>query len=285
MKKISIALLGAMFSLTAFSQDLLECVNPDVVNSLLFNGRADARYLVSPDLPDALSGYRAPAGFEFVGSLARNDTISTATFRTELAGEFAFDSAVAAFEAERWEAEEQLRIGVPVFSLTNRPLSVTLCRDGERRNVRVRNVNAARFVEINFVTEDRPRACHADDPRFSQMPTMGAIHEQLPTLTFPDSTREPNGNDPGGGTGGAGERVRTSVQVESPDTARALINHFAGQMADQGWLPDAGWSGQHSAGSTWSRVGDDNIRYTGILEAVGLGDSIYDVRLRLRMLR
>jgi hypothetical protein len=56
-------------------------------------------------------------------------------------------------------------------------------------------------------------------------------------------------------------------------------------MADQGWLPDAGWSGQHSAGSTWSRVGDDNIRYTGILEAVGLGDSIYDVRLRLRMLR
>ena len=68
MQKLTIALIGALCSLTAFSQDLLQCVNPDVINSLLFGGRPN-QVSVTQSLPETLENFEPPVGFDLVGSI------------------------------------------------------------------------------------------------------------------------------------------------------------------------------------------------------------------------
>jgi hypothetical protein len=124
MNKIAIASLGALISLSALGQDLLQCVNPDVINSLLMTSREAPEFIVSSERPEQLAGFETPAGFAWIGS--RHSSYDTrAAWRTDLE----MESAVAAFTAAMTSAGiTPLPDGDDSgFELTRAPLLSVVC--------------------------------------------------------------------------------------------------------------------------------------------------------------
>lgn len=285
MKKLAIATIGALFSLTATGQDLLQCLHPDIVNGLIFRGNPAQQLAVTSELPATLSEFRAPAGFTLIGTAVRVESdLTTVAYKTELDRGEAFDALVGAFGAGGWELEEELRPIAPVFELSASPTTGTICRDGERLSLGIRDFDGTRYASIGSVPLDRPRDCHAEDPRMRSRPSLpGGVHDYLPLLVFPESTQAANGGALGAGFSGAGDSTRTSARVASPDSAQTLAAHLGAQMVEQGWRQDASWTGNLSAGAVWMRQADDGAAVWGTLDIVGVADDTYEVALRMLM--
>ena len=284
MKKLAIATVGALFSLTAMGQDLLQCLHPDVANGLLFGGNPAQQVVVTSELPQSLSGFRAPTGFTLIGTAERVQTeTTTVAYMTNLERGDALGALVSAFGADGWELEEEILPVAPVFTLSSAPTRGTICRDGERLALSIRDNDGTRFANLDSVGSDRPRGCHEEDPRMSMRPSMmGGIQEYFPSLTFPESTQAADGGSLGGGFSGAGDSTRTSARIESPDSAQSLSSHLGAQMLEQGWRQDASWSGNLSAGASWMKLEDDTTVW-GTLDIIGVDDDTYEVALRLLM--
>lgn len=278
MRKLTIALIGALFSLTAFSQDLLQCVNPDVVNSLLFGGRP-SQVAITRSLPDALSSYEPPAGFELIGSMNQGvGDASTTAFKTDLEIQAAFDALVASFAQDGWIPEEDGSANT--FSLPGRPLSGTVCRDGDRRAISVRDVDGTRYAGISLYSQGQLRAC-GDDGRPDPMRNIFALQQELPQFSFPDTAQAVNSAG-GAGISGSSGGVGTATRITSPDSAASLADHLGNQMTAQGWYRDASWTGNLSSGSTWTRQLDDGTPVWATLEVVDLTNRTYDVQIRMQ---
>jgi hypothetical protein len=287
MKKLILVLSGALVSLTAVGQDLLQCVNPDVVNSLLFHGRADLHQTVTRGLPADLADVAVPGGFELIGGAVRDEMgIATVAFKTHLDSDEAFAALLASSEAKGWELEDDTQpFMARVFNLSSGPTTGTICLNGERRSLRVRDVAGNRYATVATQASDRPRDCNAPDPRLAMRPPMpGLATGELPSLYLPESVREPNGNPLGGGSGMSGANFSTSVQVASPESGARIADHLAGQMVEQGWLEDGRWTGALSAGSSWTRQAEDGVSLAGTIEIVDLGDDQFHVSFRMRTL-
>jgi hypothetical protein len=283
MKQLSILLVAGCFTLTAFGQDMLQCVNPDVVNSLVFGGRAESRMSLSATLPDSMSDYRAPAGFELIGTGVRGEGVTTiVAFKTELASEHAFAALVDSVEAEGWELEEE-QSSLQTFNVSSQPVRGMVCRDAKRRMLSVQDVAGMRYATLSTNQDQRSYACHAEDPRMAMGgPAMfGAMRSLMPKLDFPETTRPADGQGGfGGGMSGSGDTISTSSRIVSPDTAASLAEHLALQMTAQGWRRDAAWNGSLTSGSTWMLQGEDGPSW-GTLEIVGFGDDVYEVGFML----
>lgn len=280
MRKLAIAVPATIFSLTAFSQDLLQCVGPDVVNGLLLSARAESVLTVTAGLPESMAGYRAPPGFELVGTAVRGSgTATTVAFKTALPAEEAFASMILSLQTDGWTIEEQQR-QPQTFNVAGQPVNGVVCRNGERRSVSVQGNADARYATIASYADQTARACNAEDPRLTRggLGMFENLRSQMPTLSFPATARAVGG---GGGMSGSGETVSTSSRIQSPDSAAQLSEHLATQLASQGWSRDASWDGRLSSGSTWTRQGDVGERYWGTLEIVDLSADNYQVGFML----
>lgn len=287
MKKLTAALLGAFLSLTALGQDLLQCVNPDVIKGVLFAGRPESQTLITATLPAALAGYEAPSGFELVGTAVRGDGASTTVaFRTSLDREAAHAALVASFEAEGWAIEAPMIIPARVFVLDSEPVSGTICRDGERRYLNVEDINDRRYASIALSDQPPTRACNAEDPRRRSigLGMMSLLTGEAPTLELPEGTTAADGSGRiNTGGGGSGDTYATESQIRSPLSPSSFVERLASQMSAQGWTADARWSGTLSNGGRWIRTSDDGIMYWSTLEVVDIGDGIYDLSFRIMM--
>jgi hypothetical protein len=233
MKKLSMALLGGLLSFTALGQDLLQCVDPDVVNGLVFSGRSDRQLDFTATVPEILAGFEAPAGFTLVGTAAREGTSgSTVAYRTARNSADADAAFIAALAAAGWEEEDDSLTGMsrPIFTLADGATPRrTVCRDGARVAVRLIDVDGTRYPTINiFTAEERPRACHAEDRQLASIRMRTEmLTEGMPTLQFPPGTSSatPDGTLETGG-GSSGSNYSTTVQVRSSDQAASLLDHF-----------------------------------------------------------
>ena len=284
MKKLTLAAAAALLSLNALAQDPLQCVNPDVLTSLVFSARSETQMRVTESLPEEMSEYRAPDGFELIGTAVRGDGNSTTVaFKTALASEVAFAALLASLEPDGWEIEAE-RSPAQTFNVTSQPVTGTVCRNSERRSLSVQDSDGVRYANINSFPDTRQLACHAEDPRLAlRGPGMfDAMRASMPQLDFPPTARPADGRGGlGGGISGSGETISTSSRIASPDTAASLSEHLAPQMIAQGWSRDAAWTGTLSSGSTWTRQGADGRNQWGTIEIVGFGDDIYEVGLML----
>jgi len=281
MRKMCIAALSSLFSLTALGQDLLQCVDPDVRNALLFSARLEGVMQITPALPASMNVFDVPADFELIGTSVRGGMSTSVAFTTVLSSAEAYAALRGALEAEGWQPEDDQ--SVRTFNVTSQPLSGRVCRNAERLSLTVYDVNGVRYATVGSYPDQRRLECNALDPRLAlQGPAMfEAMRTRMPKLDFPTTATPADGRSIGGGMSGSGETVSTSSRIRSPDSAATLVSYLASQMTAQGWRRDAGWSGSLTSGSTWTLQGDDGRPYWGTLQVVAFDDDVYEVGFML----
>jgi hypothetical protein len=283
MRKFIIALGSVVLSTAVPAQQVLQCVNPDVLNSLVFNARPESKLVVKPGMPDDVAGFRAPAGFTLVGTGVRGQNASTAVaYKTTLESTAALDRLVGFLSDEGWKRETFAQVQALMATVPGpQPVAATLCRNGERRNVRVQETGGTRYAIISGFQSNPARACGVAPPQqgFSNpMAAINAARGNLPRFTLPDSARMGAGAPGEFGSGGV---ATSSMRIDSPDTAASLSRHLGRQLVEQGWRSDAEWNGKLSTGSTWSRRNADGQTLWGTLEILSRGGISYDVGFSL----
>ena len=286
MKKLTVALVGAFFSLAALGQDLLQCVSPDVVKGVLYNGRAESQWSVTAALPAAMSGFSMPAGFQLVGTSERVDgAAATVAFRTSLDSAAAYSAMLGAFEAEGWVTEEQPTPTSPIFVLESAPASGTICRDSERRGLIVQEISGRRYFTVSLNNQPRTLGCNVEDPRSARVVSMmSGLTQEAPTLRLPEGTTAANGSGRiAGGGGGSGDTYSTGDQIRITQSASSFMSNLGAQMSAQGWAVDSSWSGTLSKGGRWTKTAANGLPYWATLELVDVGGGIHDLSFRLMM--
>lgn len=263
MRKLVIA--AAFFTLAAAAGEPRQCPNPDVLNSLVF--RHDGlRLTVTGNLPAQLDGFRAPEGFQLVGTGVRQDGGSTTVaYKADLPRAAAYGRMLAAM-GTGWEVERApLGGGLTTGSTTSRLYSGSLCRNGVRRSVMAEDLGDTSYVTISLLEEGfEARACKASHPDY------------MPRFEFPEGSTIVAGQggsrsmNSGSGTAGASFRINSQRGVDE------LNDLLAAQLVAQGWRREAGWSGKSSVGSTWRKTSEGRPG-AGTLELVRLGEFQYDV--------
>jgi len=286
MRKYIIAAGLAALTLVAPAQEALQCVNPDVLNSLIFNARPEAKLVVRRTMPEVVDGFRAPAGFQLIGSGVRGQNLSTVVaYKTTLQDQAALQSLISFLSGEGWKPETQQAMMPAVTVAGAQPAVTVLCRNGDRRGVRVQDVGGNRYVTITGFESRPARDCNAPQPQqeFMQNP-MAAINARranLPRLSFPDTARMSSGSASDGVN--MQSVVSTASRIESPDSAGSLARLLSRQLVEQGWRRDAEWSGRISSGSTWTRSNADGQAMSGSLEILRVAAGTYDVGFTLTM--
>lgn len=284
MHKFILVIGAAALSIAAPAQELLQCVNPDVLNSLVYSGRAEQKLTLSRGMPANADGFRAPAGFSLVGSGVRGlESSSTVVgYRTTLDSRTAFERMLQSLSAEGWKREIVQQPAGAALALPPQPATVaTVCRNGDRRSVRVQEAGGVHYATITGFRTSPERACDApvqQPPGFGNpMAALGAARVSLPQFAFPGTARMVAGR-PEAMIGGMNS---SAVRIESPDTAASLSRHLSRQLVEQGWKRDAEWNGKLSTGSTWTRKSSDGGPLWGTLEILSPGAGVYDVGFHL----
>lgn len=285
MRKFIIAAGAITLAMAAPAQELLQCVNPDVLNGLVYNGRAEMKLSLSRSLPANADGFRAPSGFSLIGSGVRGPggSSTVVAYRTSLESAAALETLIQSLSGEGWKREtvQQPAIGFLVLPTQPGP-GATVCRNGERRNVRVQDVGGVHYATISGSTASPAHACNTPMPQPAGFGNpearLAAARASLPRFTFPASARMAANRPEASMIGGMNSAV---VRIESPDSAASLSRHLARQLTEQGWSSDAEWNGKLSTGSTWTRRNADGEPMWGMLEILGAGGGVYDITFSL----
>jgi hypothetical protein len=271
MRKFVIAAMAVVFPAAAVAQQPLQCMNPDLVNGLVFLGRGDMKISVTRGLPAFMSGFPAPAGFSLIGTGVRNVSstpMTTVAYKTSLTTDKAYAAVLASLGAAGW-AVESTPGSAATFNVAGGPKEGTVCRNAERRLVMAAESASVTYVSIIAIPEARPRDCNAP-----QEMEMGFAMKRgaAPRFQFPAGTTLAQG----GGGGGSNTVYATSSRIISEQTPAALVEHLASQMEGQGWRQDAAWSSSGSAGSIWRKT-SDGAPITGTIAIVRVSEGTYDV--------
>ncbi len=281
MRPIAMLAAALLIPVAAQAQDLLADANQDVLNGLVFQGRAEARATVTATLPHDLAQLEVPDGFALIGTAVRGDGSRTTAFRTSHPAARALDMLLAALDAQGWEVEMPQAVAArPTFNAPSQIQARTICRNGERRGVLVRDFEGASLASILRVGFDpSPRACHAAAPGAGIMGPGGfaQLVREMPRFDFPQGVRVLGG---GGGGGGNDHQIAGTRVHSAEDNASALALTLSRQLANQGWTRDAAWVGELGSGSNWTRKTDE-LSLLGALEVIDLGADHYDVSFTL----
>lgn len=285
MRKLIIALSLLAICTSALAQEALQCVNPDVLNALIFRGNAESKLVVRRGMPEVDAGFRAPAGFTLVGNGVRGmeNPVTSVAYKTDLPTATAFNNLLASLDGEGWKRENAVQVPMATFSVAGQqPMSAQLCRDGERRVVQMAEVGDVRYATIVGFALAQPRACNAPVPQqagIDPIAIMRARQANLPRFSFPDTARP--GTIAPDGEQNSGSTHFTTTRIVSPDSASSLARHLGRQLSEQGWRNDTTWNGKLGSGSTWLRRGNDSQPLAGMLEVFSRGDGSYDITFAL----
>jgi hypothetical protein len=108
------------------------------------------------------------------------------------------------------------------------------------------------------------------------------LDDYMPTLELPrdPATGQPVAIQGNSGAGGDPKR-RASVGFKLKDSVDSVANHFASQLAGQGWQADTNWSGTGTAGSTWTRRLDDDTVLQAMLSVSAFADDRFTAVFRV----
>jgi len=270
MHRFAIAAIAAVTALSATAQQPLQCLNPDILNGVIFLGRGDQKVEVARGLPPFMSGFRAPAGLSLIGSgMREGGMMAVVAYKTSLSADKAYAAVVSALGAEGWAVEPEQYSGA-TFHVAGNPEDGTVCRNGERRTVMVWEVAGTSYVNIMTNSQGRGRNCNVPDPVMN----MGFFGPNSPLrFQYPAGTSLAQG---GGGGGGSSGDYLQSTRIISTETPASLVEYLASQIEGQGWSKDAGWSGTGNAGSTWRKTIDGQLAWS-TLQIVRVSEGTYDV--------
>jgi hypothetical protein len=237
-------------------------------------------------MPADTAGYRAPSGFTLIGSGSRGPEFPSTivAYKTTMEPSKALDSLLDFLSDEGWRRESAQQAQLPNIIVAGPPpTAAMLCRNGERRNVQVREIEGVRYATISGFETTPARACGVPAPQplgFSGNPmaAMEAARGIMPQFSFPDTARSVRHD---GGLDMGSNGMSSSMRIQSPDAAATLVRHLGRQLQDQGWRGDAEWQGRLSTGSTWLRNSAAGQPYWLTLEVMSVGSGAYEVSYAL----
>lgn len=276
MRKPIIAIAATTLALAVAAQQPQLCLDPQLLNGLVFLGRADLKPTIGLGQAAFMRDVKVPAPLVLIGSAERDDGMTTAAYRTSLASDKAHAAVTGALATAGWLPESSP--SAATFRVEGAaPRDETLCRDGERRLVLVKDVNGVRYVNVVAFPQAGTRACGAD-PLMEAMPPMSP-RNMVPVLRFPEGTSLAQ---PLGGGSGSNTNFTTTSRIISAQTPASLRDYLAEQIRDLGWQPDASWSSGGGAGSTWNRIRDgEPVLCT--LEIIRVSEGTYEVNFTVAM--
>lgn len=263
----------------------------EVVEQLLGSPLGGEPKLYS-DMFAAFPPFEVPAGFELLAS-ADQGMARRVILRTTLDDAAASAAIVAALLAEGW-------VELPVYNgaaantgfigVTPPVQFISLCNDAHgRMSISVNASSGAKYVSL----AQNPLAAFAGQRRSCaeevEMITRGPMRfggaglaQYMPALVMPRS--DVPGADQrglmGSGGGGSGNDYETRSFLAITWSGDALLGHFATQITEQGWQPEAQTSDASTAFGSWTKRIDGN-EYRGLLTLVETADDGWDLKFRI----
>lgn len=278
------ALIG---NASSAQEDLLACVDPDVREGLLFR-TTEMGASLSRTVPDELADLPDADALEFIGSSV-SSFLSIAAYRTPLAPTDAMNTAAAMLGEAGWREFELGMSPSGGFVTGNEPQVEVFCRDGSMLNVVGDASGDTTYVRLQLNANRDGVPCDAlpggPPGMIARLGGGPGIFEHLPTLALPDGTAP---LDRGGalvaspaGFSGSDRSASTQIELETALPAQEVAEDFGRQLEAQGWSLDAGWSGEYSSGSGWTRSSSGGLDLTGLLDVIALGGTAYRASFRV----
>ncbi len=237
----------------AAADDLLSCVDPNVVQAFL-GGGASSEYRLVDTIPSEFSGLDYPQDFDLIGTRHTGSFVNTA-FRSSQTPDNAIKSLEEAMVNSGWTIVDNRRAtalwgGFHDAKTTSRIGLTTLCDQNELAiSLSSGAVDRDTIVHLFKSAFAQPNECNPGG-LFDSSVDIGFTNELMPSLYLPEGASRS-----GGGREGiiraSGDDAQIHVRITSGRLSNEILEHFSGQLSGQGWQLDSTWSGRGSLGSTW----------------------------------
>lgn len=283
MRRIACFMMAALSGALVSGQGLLDCIEPDVLHTLLQAGPDGQAPRFTATVPEEVSRLRVPAGFAWIGSAERAVMAGsmdapmrvmqvTAAWRTNLGPDAAHAATAEVLASSGWEVRPLAGFGRAVFSPPVSQLVQAACRDGKLVNFNTGVLDDTTYVLLNLQRGNvGATVCTQRAPPTA---TAGSVIEPfLPRLDMP--------LDPGTGTAArlsttgssfGADKISARAEIIVKESATGVARHFARQMAEQGWTSEAQWAGASSSGSTWSKRPREGMRLHASLSVMAVDE-------------
>jgi len=237
----------------AAADNLLSCVDPNVVHAFL-GGGTRSEYRLVDTIPPDFSGLDFPQDFDFIGTRHTGSFVNTA-FRTNQTPDNAIESLEATMVNSGWTIANNRRAnalwrGFQDAKTTSRKGLTTLWDDNDSAiSLSSGSADIGTIVHLFKAASALRNECNQEG-QFDSSVDMGFTNELMPNLYLPEgASRSGSGRD--GIIRASGDDAETHVRITSGKQSNEILEHFSGQLSGQGWLLDSTWSGRRSLGSTW----------------------------------
>lgn len=235
------------------------------------------------DMPEEIAALALPRSFSWTGTTQTGRgpgplPDSVTNFRVTPAPDEVRAVVREALTAAGWQIEETRVMPGMVFTAPDRVEPLRACRDGRALIMSVATLptetRALFTLQRPVSAGERCFAPPGDEVR-------QRVASQMPRLAMPMDPQSGMPSLPlsGGGSGTSiSQESRTEFRYSGP--LSELPSHFARQLAAQGWQLDTEWSGQDTAGSSWTRPVSATQRLQGTLLVTALGEGLYSASFR-----
>jgi hypothetical protein len=160
----------------------------------------------------------------------------------------------------------------------------TWCREGQPVSMSASAIDGVTYVILSASRNANASAGfrNACDQQVRSPFVTSALDQFMPTLEMPRDPatgRQVSARGGGGSNGDAKRNASTSFTIK--DSIGNVAQHFARQMAEQGWKSEAAWTGSATAGSTWTRPMDSDATLQGMLVVSAFDDNRFTTVLNV----
>lgn len=262
MRRTALFTLAALASATVFGEGLLDCVEPDVLHTLLLPGQDEHPPVITAAMPAELATLRMSRDFTWIGSAERyvgrvdattSATRVTAAWRSSLAPDAARTAALDSLTASGWQVLPALFHASRTFEASSTEISAA-CREGKAFTVTAAEMEGITYTLLTLVRNDMNPICKQSLPATPVASFASGLEQYQPHLQMPvDPATGSKIRVQNGGTGSSPGGISDRIAFSMKDSAGNIARQFAQQMSAQGWSNDANWSGTATAGSSWSK--------------------------------
>lgn len=267
-------LLFLVLSSAGFADDPFECVDPDVANAFLGN-RYQSQPEYSTSIPDGFVLLDLPEGLSLVGSEIADST-TTVVYKTDMDAGRALGAAANALSRSGWtDNEHHLSTAGRGFQSRSTPLARSVCHDDERGALSVAANSRSGHTLVSYIWHSGSGSC--DGPA-AALPhhDPSKMLDQMPILRLPEAVKTSNR-----GSGGTGDEVSSRVDISGAADRAGLRTALEGQIRNQGWQYQTGWSSRFSSGSVWTLETEEDGMLIGTLHMFDAG--VDPIRLRFSL--
>jgi len=289
MRRVAFVTMAALCAAAAFGQGLLDCMDPDVLRTLLMQGQGQQLPVITVAVPAELSALKMPREFAWIGSAERitgkvDATTSasqvTAAWRTSLAPDAAQAATATALTASGWEVWPRSGAGLDVFRTPAMQTWQDACRDGKPVNFTAGAMDGVTYVRFTIQRNSNYNSACSQRAMSARAYATG-LEKYMPHLEMPvDPATGMAARSRGNGTSSADGVVTAEAEFALKDSVGNVAGNFAKQMTGQGWTPDANWSGATTAGSSWSKR-DAGALIQSTLSVTAVDDQQFTAALRV----